>query len=217
MKLTEVLADVYHIHFTTQRELASTFLRFQEHYESPWFKGKVFDLNTFIQWYTANSSEGQKTGSFTYYEDWHGFNIPSYVLEPFYAGQFDPLSEQEKQFLALFSDQREKRFYIIGTHKGDEFADTLLHEMAHGLWYVDETYRAAAQAIVDKVPSHLRVALETGLHEKGYDPELFVDEIHAYILDGASDFASTLDVSLLEPYTIQFRKLFDEATQRRAV
>lgn len=70
--------------FENQKELASTFVRFQEHYESPEFAGKTFSLEEFKEWYIKNSEKGRETGEFTYYEDWSGFNIPSYVMRPFY-------------------------------------------------------------------------------------------------------------------------------------
>ena len=91
-----------HIHllsFDTQHDLTSTFLRFQEHYESPRFKGEVFTLDEFQDWYIKNSPNGIETGKFTYHTDWNGFNIPSHILKPFYEGKFDPLSFDEQAIL----------------------------------------------------------------------------------------------------------------------
>jgi hypothetical protein len=85
----------YNIHllvFDNQYDLASTFLRFQEHYESPEFAGKVFTLDEYKNWYINHSPRASKDGVFTYYEDWNGFNIPSKILKPFYGGKFSPLS-----------------------------------------------------------------------------------------------------------------------------
>ena len=97
MKLEELIENIYHVSFPTRKEAASTFLRFQEHYESPQFRGKIFSLDEFKEWYTANSEKGKAKGKFTYYDDWGGFNIPSYILEPFYKGLFNPLSEKESK------------------------------------------------------------------------------------------------------------------------
>ena len=102
MKVKEIIKNIFHISFSTQHELASTFLRFQEYYESPKFRGKIFSFYEYKKWYTANSPKGKKTGKFTYYKDWGGFNIPSYVLKPFYQGKFNPLSNKEKKFLRAF-------------------------------------------------------------------------------------------------------------------
>jgi hypothetical protein len=94
----QILVDRIHLlTFDNQIDLTSTFLRFQEHYESPFFKGKYFTLDEFKEWYIKTSPNGKKSGKFTYYTDWGGFNIPSYILKPFYNGAFNPLSENEKQ------------------------------------------------------------------------------------------------------------------------
>ncbi|HVY01919.1 MAG TPA: hypothetical protein VHA12_04110, partial [Candidatus Nanoarchaeia archaeon] len=103
MKLREIYPNIFHIQFSTRLLLTSTFLRFQEHYESPKFRGKIFSLEEYKKWYISNSPKGKETGKFTYYEDWSGFNIPGHVLEPFFQGKFDPLSLEEQHFIKLFS------------------------------------------------------------------------------------------------------------------
>src|SRR3990167_8171616 len=112
IKLEEIIKNIFHLNVDTQEELTTTFLRFQEHYESPEFKGKIFTLEEFKKWYILNSPNGKKTGRFTYYEDWAGFNIPSEVLEPFYEGKFNPLADYEQKFLDLFKEKRDGKFYV---------------------------------------------------------------------------------------------------------
>ena len=63
MKVVRVRKDIFHLKFNSQQELAETFLRFQEHYESPKYRGKVFTLGEFRKWYT------DVHGSFSYYQD----------------------------------------------------------------------------------------------------------------------------------------------------
>ena len=109
LKCKEIVKDIYQISFSSRKELTRTFLRFEEYFESPKFRGKIFSLNEFKKWYTANSPEGKKTKRFTYYEDWHGFNIPSEILGPFYGGRFNPLSNEEKAVLRLFKNKRKKK------------------------------------------------------------------------------------------------------------
>ncbi|MBW3011416.1 hypothetical protein KY326_04315, partial [Candidatus Woesearchaeota archaeon] len=106
MKLIELTRDIFHVMFPTQLELTSTLLRFQEHFEGQEFKGKIFTLEEYKEWYVANSVMGKKTGMFTYYEDWSGFNFPSDTLGPFSDGKFDPLSDAESHFLNLFRGKR---------------------------------------------------------------------------------------------------------------
>jgi len=110
---------------------------------------KYLSLDEFKEWYTQNSPEGKKKGEFTYYMDWAGFNIPSYILKPFYDGKFDPLSVREQEFLKFFEDKQEK-FYVIGT-TGDTELYALRHETAHGLFYTNEDYRREVLGVLDEI------------------------------------------------------------------
>lgn len=143
------LADKIHLlTFDSQQNIASTFCRFQEHYESPNFREKIFSLEEFQKWYIQNSPNGRKTGDFTYYSDWNGFNIPSSTLQPFYDGRFNPLSDAEKRILDMFENETGV-FYIIGIHKGTEKIDQLLrHETAHGLFYTNDDYRTQVLSLL---------------------------------------------------------------------
>jgi hypothetical protein len=86
---THKIADgIYLLRFKTQYELTSTFLRVQEYYESPRFQGRIFTLEQFMDWYAA------QYGSFSYFEDWSGFNVPSTAFQPFFDGKFDPLTHE---------------------------------------------------------------------------------------------------------------------------
>src|SRR5512138_554281 len=85
MTKTKIADRIFVVRFDTLYELASTFLRFQEHYESPRFRNRIFSLEEFMDWYA------EKTGAFTYFTDWSGFNVPSSTFEAFYRGKFNPL------------------------------------------------------------------------------------------------------------------------------
>ena len=126
---------IFVVRFTTQYELASTFLRVQEHYESTRFKNRVFTLEEYMDWYA------ERFGAFTYFEDWSGFNVPSTALRPFYDGTFDPLREKERRLLAMFRRIREP-FYVIGIASEQD----LHHELAHALYYMQPEYRKAVNA-----------------------------------------------------------------------
>ena len=176
-----VTPKIHLLIFNSQKEVASTFLRFQEHYESPKFKDKAFSLEEFKAWYIQNSPKGKETSEFTYYSDWNGFNIPSYVMKPFYEGKFNPLSEQEKNILIKFKNEPEP-FYIIGVHRGvKNLRAYLIHEVAHGLFYTDKVYRAEvlnylSQYPIDKIKEEFR-------SKAGYHEEVLDDEVHAHTID----------------------------------
>lgn len=198
-----VAENIHVLTFETQRDVASTFLRFQEHYESPRFRGEIFSLEEFMLWYIQTSSKGMASGKFTYYTDWNGFNIPSYVLKPFYEGKFNPLSEQEEMLLRIFKDEIEP-FYIIGIHKALEHVDQLLtHEIAHGLFSVNKQYREDVLRVLSQFDLE---ALKKELRSKaGYHEEVLNDEIHAYSIDAQSN----LETPIPKVLSLELRKLYE--------
>lgn len=182
-EVLEVLPGVFYLQFESQEELASTFLRFQEHYESPEFRGKVFSLDEYRAWYVSQK------GAFTYYQDWSGFNIPSYVLEPFFEGKFDPLSEKEQRLLELFRPLRGRKFYVIGAFRkaprgtvDPKEVKVVHHEVAHSLFYMDPEYRREVMEVLGTIPAGPIHQFLGGL--AGYHPSVFDDETHAYLMTG---------------------------------
>ncbi|HAZ08009.1 MAG TPA: hypothetical protein DCZ01_05675 [Elusimicrobia bacterium] len=177
MKLGMIRPGILHVYFDSGLEMAKTLLRFQEFYESPEFRGKYFTLEQFINWHT------EKNGKFDYYQAWggeagNGFNLPSRVLEPFFAGQFDPLSPREAGFLELFRHRRHADFYVIVTasNSGEE----IKHEMAHALFHSVPGYKKEVLAILK---AYRTGALERFLVEKyGYNVSVASDEAHAWIM-----------------------------------
>lgn len=180
MHLEEVHKDIMHVSFPTQYELNSTFMRFQEHYENPQFKGKVFTREEFEDWYVKNTGKGK----FSYYEDWTGCNVPSHVYSPFYEGRFNPLSKKEEALLSLLEPYKPRRFYSIGTF-GEN--DSLDHEIAHGFFYLDDSYKKEAIRILSTLNKRDKKELRKVLNKMGYDSEFFNDEIHAYFVGGVND------------------------------
>lgn len=161
----------------SQVELCRTFMRFQEHYENPEFKGKTFTEGQLRAWYASNSDSGAST----YEHDVFGFNIPSFVLDPFIKGLFDPLTPLEAELVSLFR-YRQDNFYLIGAQEDgiDQAFNALEHEICHGLYFTEPAYRKACLAIVDKHRSELDPVLEY-LKKKLYHPDVFDDECHAFI------------------------------------
>jgi len=199
MKKTQILKNVWLVSFDTQEDLALSFLRFQEHYESPKFRGQIFSLDEFKAWYAAEN------GSFSYVNDWSGFNIPSSVFDSFKRGDFDPLSERERALMSAF-DGDSQPFYVIGTNEG---SDALEHEICHALFYVDPAYRAATEKIVSDNLDHLaRVFLKVA--DTGYHESVHVDEVHAYV-SANSDWLADSDLKCDTKIVKQLQQLKVEA------
>jgi hypothetical protein len=211
-KVRMILKDVYHLHFSKQSKLASTFLRFQEYYESPKFKDQVFTREEFEEWYK------QEHGSFSYLSDWSGFNLPASVFVPFFQGKFDPLSDEETALMACFKEklQREppEQFYVIGTYGSRGFVDanTLKHEMAHALFYLNEHYMNKVLELLaneDLEPLRKRT-LEVGYHEA-----VVLDEINAYLVSDLEFFRSKVkDMTKYSKLVGELKGLFNEAKMK---
>jgi len=198
LRKREVRPRIFLVEFRSQYEAASTFLRCQEFYESAKFRGRVFSLEEYMDWYAG------KFKNFTYYEDWEGFNIPSGVLEPFYQGEFDPLSRKEKKLLDLFARERGD-FYIIGavtSPDGGVHERTLKHELAHGLFHIESAYRKEVLAQLAKYDT---TELEKELLRSGYCRAVLKDEVHAYLLCGGIEAGKR---KRLQPLKRTLRRLF---------
>lgn len=192
VKVREIMPRVYQLEFPTSRQLAGTFLRVQEHYESAEFHGKVFTKAEFLAAYAKVPH-----GSYSDYYDWDGFNVPAGAFSRFYAGEFDPLDDSEKALLELVSKLRAE--YVIGTVKG---GGALRHERAHALYATNPRYRAEAQALLRTADL---AGINAMLKRLAYHPSVWEDEAHAWLGAPAEDLkAEGLDPA---PYLALHRRL----------
>lgn len=156
--------------------LSKAFMRFQEHYESPKFKGQIFTIGQLKQWYSITY------GADTYIRDWIGFNLPSHILQPFQNGLFDPLIPEEQELLDLFK-YRKDSFYIIGANDDA----VLRHELAHALYAYSTSYRNQINNLCKKNHKEIRPIVQY-LIDKGYAKDVIYDEIQAYVTDNDDKF-----------------------------
>lgn len=192
----------YCVSADSNRELARSFLRFQEHYESPNddFRGKVFTIGQYRSWYE------KQYGWFSYETDWTGFNIHSYVLDPFKAGLFDPLLPEEKNLVALFVNAPSEKFYIIGANS----KDVLDHELNHALYAYNQDYANKVNKVFDANLEYIKYAMEY-LLDKGYCKYLLYDELQSYILDNDQDIISLISHS---PVIYSLHRLYSQYSER---
>ena len=173
----------------SQYMLAATFMRFQEYYESPRFKDADFTVEEFMDWYAETHD-----GEFTYFDDWHGFNVPSHVFEHFgYQTHsncwWHRLLEKETRLLQKVANLP-KPYYIIGlTEKTVQKGVNLKHEFVHGLFYTDSGFREKVLAIIC---SYERLSIYKILRKWGYHSDVWEDEIVAYFLTGLTEELSPL-------------------------
>ncbi len=193
--------NIYLIESKTRQDLAATFMRFQEYYESPEFKGRVFSVEDFAHWYAG------KFGSFSYSRDWYGFNIPGTVLAPFKNGDFNPLTPYEQKLID-FCGSIDGNSYIIGaTPSAEYFKETVQHEFIHGAFYTNPKYR---NEIIDCVRDFNIKPVYKGLEKMGYCDDVLIDETNAYILvepDTVREYSSLENTKKLRE---QLDKIFEK-------
>lgn len=174
---------IWHTLFQEQRELMLTYMRLQEHYESPKFRGQVFTHAEYVEWYKS-----EHDGEFTYPEDWTGTNVPSTAVRS-WRDKFRPHDAREQALLDALRQERifrHRRFYLIGTYVEDrpDGETTLDHELAHGRFHCDPKYAADMTAGVAR---HDVTSLHRELATLGYHESVIVDEIQANALSGWYD------------------------------
>ena len=204
MRVKEIYPKIYLVTFRSYTKMCMTFLRFQEHYESPEFKGKIFTLDEFKKWYQ------ERFGKFSYYEDWAGFNLPGKMLKPFFKGKFDPLSKFEKKFLSHFKKVK-GRFVVIGCVSGDKI--TYEHELSHAFFCLYQKYR---NKVLRRIREHDFSKMHKYLKKIGYIEDVFEDEINAHMVDGGSLFSEAgINLSKYGSLRKDLRELFEQTRMER--
>jgi len=145
--------NIINFRFEKQYELAMTFVRVQEFYESdlPRIRGFYFTLEDLID------ATFKKNESWTYPADWGGFNVPGHIVDLFLI-KFRDLTKRELSLFRSIHDlvlngeiDKNKPYYIIGSPE-DEDPDnkTLDHEIRHAYWYLYDDYRKDMLDVIDK-------------------------------------------------------------------
>jgi hypothetical protein len=177
-----ITPDIIHIRVQEKKTLASVFYRFQEHYESPFpeIRGKIFTLGQ-LRSMGSRNKPGVNTyeGGHNFDSDWSGYNFPSYILDPFIKGLFDPLTEYEQDVVNTLR-YKQGKFYVIGTFGENDPHGALDHEICHALYYVNEDYKKETDQVLDKYRDQLFGIIEM-LKSWGYADTVIDDEIQAYM------------------------------------
>lgn len=182
--LHEVAPRIFCAVFKNEFDMAMTFLRYQECYESscPEFKGKSFTIVDYMRWYSKNLGNG----AFTYTSDWSGFNVPSKVIakahEPGFIKDWNCYDEEMRKIYKVCHKFNESSFYLIGMMKNDE--QTLRHEVAHGLFSINADYKYGMSDKVNRLPQEIKDAFTKILLDMGYHESVIIDEIQAYCSTG---------------------------------
>lgn len=177
-KIVQVSESILFLQYDTQENLCKAFCRFEEFYESPEWKDKVFTLGQYREWYC------KRYGAWTYYQDWSGFNVPGHSFQPFIQGLFDPLTPEESEMVNLVRNKKGP-YAVIGAYLGAD-EEVYEHEICHALFATNPKYKdevTKALKPFDKALAPLKKALRD---ELGYNDAVILDECHAYICESSS-------------------------------
>lgn len=155
--------------YKSQYELMYSMARFQEFYENPYLKNKLF-IRQDLQDIQPD-----------YYVNWNGCNFPSVIFDKMIYHKF----EFDRHELVILDFCSKHKKYIIGIHSNNR--ETLEHELAHAKFYNNHDYRSSVIAHINKFkrefPKDWKM-LTDRLTEMGYDETVFYDEIQAYAICG---------------------------------
>jgi len=202
----EVLPKVFYFNFKYSIDIGLTFWRYQEYYESRYFKGKIMSLVDFI-----HSSAKKNNQEFDYFGKWEGFNIPNWVVKEV----FNKIKDKNKYdyFIKNVYDtciEKYNQFYFISLFYKSE--ETLLHELAHGLYTTNVKYKKDINQILNSVPKKYIKIWSKGLLKHGYNKCVHKDEIQAYLVAGQS---SDLNFKNDNKYRFLVRDVFNKYSKNR--
>ena len=170
-RVNKINKKIVHLIFDSKQQMNDYLIRFQEHYESPKFRGEIFTLGVFRAWYT------EKYGDFDYKSVVDGMNFPSHVFDPFLKGLFDPLTPQEEEVLERVG-KGYKDVYVIASYEGSD-DDIVEHELCHALFGTNEVYRNRILKVLKKYD--LKSVIKW-LKRNEYSDKVLQDEAHAYLI-----------------------------------
>lgn len=177
MILTNPSDGIYHIQTKSLYEVASTFMRLQEFYESPSskIKGKYFTLEQYMDLYA------EEFVNFTYTSDFVGFNVPGHIVRKFFDVFEGNLLQKEQKLYELLEDiiLSGEKFYLTGCSDESD-SSALHHEYAHAFYYLDSEYKRDMNELLNELNKKQRTAFNKCLSKNKYAKAVYNDEMQAY-------------------------------------
>jgi hypothetical protein len=207
-KVKEIRPFIYCVEIDDDYDRAMLFCRYQEFYESPYkqFRGKPFTWMEYMRFY----KKFWKKRTFTYPDDWAGYNIPSNMLQRAHHifckdTEYDAIMNDIYWYCTNDSmeknDGRQADWYLIGASSKDK--GTTNHEIAHGLYFTNKTYKKNVTHLINKIKPNDYEKLNKKLIKMGYvdDKKILNDEIQAFMSTG---LYNGLDTKELKKYEKEF-------------
>ena len=206
--LETILPGIYHVKIKDRYDLAMTFCRVQEYYESPIkeIRNKPFNLLEFMATYAKKNN----CGYFSYPDDWGGFNIPGRIIDKLYSTYIPDQNFYDDLIISVHDTIVDQfgsvEYYLIGSG-GD--TTTVAHEVCHGLFALNKAYKKSVQKLIKQIPDKICKKLSKAILTLGYCKQVIPDEIQAYV---TTDFDILIgdmterEVSKLDKISKEFAK-----------
>lgn len=180
-KITQPYKNIFHLEFKDPYTCGMFMARAQEFYESGFkeVKGKHLTFIKVMEIYAKKYGKGV----FSYPKDWGGFNIPSWVLDKIFANKKLDINEYDVEMKKIYDSCKKKsdKFYLIASSNSKQ---VFKHEIAHGLFYLNEAFNKDMVNALNKLSKKDRKALDKYLKSIQYCDEVLTDEIQAYFSTG---------------------------------
>lgn len=215
--LKKLYPGIYLCKIEDMYDLAMTFCRVQEFYESPFkqIRGHRFTLVELMATYAKKND-----GSFSYPLDWGGFNVPGPVVSDLYDHEIKDFNVYDDIITTIHDKIVEEvgstNYYLIGSNS-DKM--TIAHECAHALYFLDKEYKANAKLILNKLHKSVYKKAENVLSELGYDKSVTDDELQAYLSTEFYSLKSKAKLNKRElvnltDVTLEFKKHFKQYKEK---
>ncbi len=204
-EIKQIAPKIYQI-VPQGNKLALDVVRFQEYNDSPIYRHKIFNRKEIFDYIIKTM--GKKS---FYYENVGGYNFSDESLTPFYNKKFKHITKAEKYILNHFKDIKPPYYIIIALSCLYE-KSIIKHEKAHAFYYLNEEYKTNVSKILKDFINTFPIDLKTKFIEKNmYHPDIFEDEIQAYLISNAEDFENyvycqKIDNNIINALKIEFKK-----------
>lgn len=186
IELFEVYPKIFALVIKDNKLRANVFLRYQEFYESDSdsFRGKGFKWKDYIEFY----KEKTKNDYFSYHEDFAGYNVPCDSIEACMK-KIPDLNVYDMIMFSVVDTIRSMvgsdNYYLIGIDQSNgEDPSLIYHEVAHGLWFSDPSYKRMMTKLIDNLNPTIKDKMIKKLEGYGYGDNVFEDEVQAYMATG---------------------------------
>lgn len=209
IELYKVSNNIFCVVVVDPRLRTHLFMRYAEFYETPNedFRNKKFSVDEYINWYKKE----RDSQLFSYQFDWAGFNIPSTSIRRCIDQIEDPNDYDiimKNIFDTTLENNNGRDFYLLGANSIDTEDSLFRHEVSHGLYTTNKTYRTKMNRLTKSLPPRIYNQLKDAIIGVGYTEGVVDDEIQAYVSTGLED--SMLDIHGIKKWIKIYQTVLEE-------